>query len=82
MSQTVTPARRIEAYQHMAETEDGQIVIQDLLRLFGYTRNTTFTDTLEGMAFREGQRSVVVHIGRMLDADAAAQEALDKGEME
>lgn len=77
----ISPAKLIEAYQLLAQTESGQIVINDLLRRFGYTRNTTFQENTATMAYCEGQRSVVIYIGRMLDADPAAQEALDKGEM-
>jgi hypothetical protein len=58
------------AYKQVAATREGQIVIQDLVRKYGFSRSTTLnTDPLR-MAWNEGGRSVCVHIGRMIDYDA------------
>lgn len=66
------------AYQHVAGTPEGQIMIQDLVRRFGYARSSTIDADPMRMAWKEGGRAVCVHIGRMIDADAdtlAAQTA-------
>lgn len=71
-----------EAYLNVAATREGQIVIQDLVSKFGYARSSTIdTDPLK-MAWKEGGRSVCVHIGRMLDMDAdqLAEQTAARGE--
>ncbi len=71
----VSPVDTCIAYKVMAATQEGQIVIADLMRRFGFSRITTFAPgDPEMTAWREGGRVVVIHIGRMIDADPAAFE--------
>lgn len=73
----VTPAQVAQAYQDMAQSHSGRIVIADLMRRFGHTRAPMFRigDTRpEDVVYREGQRSVLVHMGRLLDANIAEME--------
>lgn len=64
------------SYKMVAASREGQIMIQDLVRRFGFSRQTTLnTDPLQ-MAANEGGRTVCVHIGRMIDYDA--QELADQ----
>ena len=63
-----------EAYQAMAQNPSGQVVFADLMRRFAHNRMTMFHlgDTRpEDCVYREGQRSVLVHIGWMLDVNVA-----------
>lgn len=60
----------VHAYQHVAATPEGQIVIQDLVRRFGYSRSSTIDADPMRMAWKEGGRAVCVHIGRFIDANA------------
>lgn len=66
------------AYKTLATTQEGQIVYADLVRRFGFTRTTTF---VPGDPYRsqlnEGARTVVVHAGRMIDADPSEFEEPD-----
>ncbi len=78
----VSPVDTCIAYKVMAATQEGQIVIADLMRRFGFSRGTTFVPGEPDMiAWREGQRTVVIHIGRMIDADPAAFEDQEQVEM-
>lgn len=72
-------ADTINAYKQVLATPEGHVVVQDLMNRFGFSRRSTFRpDNGFGKATRpedtiyyEGQRSVLVHIGVMLDADPA-----------
>jgi hypothetical protein len=70
------------AYQYIAGMPEGQIVIQDLVRRFGFTRTTTIDADPMRMAYKEGGRAVCVHIGRMIDSDAKqlAEQTAARGE--
>ena len=59
------------AYKSVAASPEGQIVIADLVRRFGFSRQTTFDTDLGKMAWKEGGRTVLVHIGRMVDMDTS-----------
>ena len=66
----VTPAEVCVAYKQAFSTPEGMIVIADLMRKFGFSRTTTFVPGETEQTFiHEGQRTVLVHVGRMLDAD-------------
>jgi hypothetical protein len=64
----VSRSNAAAAVQRLAETEDGQVFIAYLVAKYGYTRNSTAQGphTLE---MNEGQRTVMVDIGVLLDAD-------------
>jgi len=69
MTKVVSPLDVCLAYKTVFGTQEGQIVLTDMVRRFGYTRNTTLDSDPNLMVHREGQRSVMVHIGRELDRD-------------
>ena len=78
----VSPVDTCIAYKVMAATQEGQIVIADLMRRFGFSRFTTFVHgDPDKSTLNEGQRTVVIHIGRMIDADPAAFEDQEIVEM-
>lgn len=64
----VTVADRVEAYREVFSSRAGQIVYADLERHFGFTRQSTIpTDgNPYHTARHEGQRMVMVHIGRQV----------------
>lgn len=71
------------AYKTVAASPEGAIMIGDLVRRFGYSRQTTFdTDPIK-MGWKEGGRTVMVHIGRMIDMDTStiADVSAPQGEM-
>lgn len=70
------------AYKKVFSTQEGAIVIADLMRHFGYTMNSTFDPAApHTQPFKEGQRVVLIHIGRRIDADPASLEATEKTEL-
>lgn len=79
----VSPLDVCIAYKQVFSAQEGQIVMADLLRHFGFSRNSTFNVNPGSMAYNEGQRSVLIHVGRMLDADPTELEEARKstGEM-
>lgn len=73
-SRVVSPRDVAEAYQAMAQNPQGQVVLADLMRRFAHNRAPMFhagQTRMEDCVYREGQRSVLVHIGRMLDVNPA-----------
>lgn len=78
----ISLADKVTAYQMVAATREGQIVIQDLVNKFGYSRQSTIDADPLRMAWKEGGRAVCVHIGRMLDmtTDVIADQTAAKGE--
>lgn len=70
------------SYKAVAATQEGQIVIRDLVRRFGYARGSTFHPDPAIHARNEGQRTVLVYIGQMLDAQPSEIEENRKVEME
>ncbi len=78
----VSPVDTCIAYKVVAATQEGQIVIADLMRRFGFARFTTFVSgDPDRTTLNEGQRTVVIHIGRMIDADPASFEDQEQVEM-
>lgn len=65
----------ISDYKAVFGTEAGVSVLRDLMRHFGYTRTSTL---VEGdpiaSARNEGQRTVLIRIGKLIDADPTAVE--------
>jgi hypothetical protein len=58
------------AYHDMAASRAGQIVLADLEARFGWTTKTMFDQRdVSGLllAYREGSRSVLAHMGRMIE---------------
>ncbi len=77
----VSPVDTCIAYKVVAATQEGQIVIADLMQRFGFSRCTTLVPgDPETTAFHEGGRVVIIHIGRQIDADPASFE--DQNEVE
>lgn len=69
-NRSVTPVERTQAYRDIFGSPQGQIVLADLMQSFSYTRGTTqVVGDPYSSAWREGQRSVMVHIGRRLEDD-------------
>lgn len=78
----VTPVDTCIAYKVVAATQEGQIMIADLMRRFGFARHTTLVPgDPETTAFHEGGRVVIIHIGRQIDADPASFEDQNEVEM-
>ena len=82
MAREVTPSDTVMAYQDVFTSPAGQIVLADLMRRFSFTRQSTFQPGISrdiDTVFYEGQRSVLVKVGYMLDVDpvdyAAARDA-------
>ncbi|NBB92348.1 MAG: hypothetical protein GVY32_04170 [Gammaproteobacteria bacterium] len=70
--QVVTPRQVAEAYQAMSQNPQGQVVLADLMRRFAHNRAPMFRaghTRPEDCVYQEGQRSVLIHIGRMLDVN-------------
>ncbi len=80
--QNVSPVDTCIAYKVVAATQEGQIMIADLMRRFGFARHTTHVpgDPERG-TINEGSRLVLIHIGRQIDADPASFEDQNKVEM-
>ncbi len=74
----VSPADIVIAYKAMAATQEGQIVLQDLINKFGYARGSMYNPHEQhpqiAMTIAEGQRTVCVYIGNMIDSDPAMVE--------
>lgn len=60
------------SYRRTFNTDDGEIVLRDLKRRFGYETTTFSGDPYEG-AFNEGQRAAVLLIVRMLSEEREPQ---------
>ncbi len=67
-----TPADVVIAYKNVAATQDGQVVLHDLVRKFAYAQQSMFklaNQDMNAVLHMEGQRSVVVYIGVMIETD-------------
>jgi hypothetical protein len=74
----------ISAYKDVFSTQAGQVVLSDLLRLFGFVDRSTFvSDDPYGriQAGQEGQRSVIIHIGKRIEGQPDDVEDQSTGEM-
>ena len=67
-----THADIVEAYQEVARSEAGQIMLADMQRRFGFSTGPMFTGDANLCIHRDGQRSVLAHIGRILESDPEA----------
>jgi len=77
----ISPVDTCVAYKIVCATQEGQIVIADLMRRFGFSRSSTFDPDPYRTVLHEGQRTVVMHIGRQIDADPASFEDQETTEM-
>lgn len=79
----VSRADTILAYKSVFATQDGQIVLADLMRHFGYTNHSTFSEggDVNQTLVREGQRTVLIHIGRRINSDPAINEEIDDAQL-
>lgn len=75
-------AELIRAYQRVFGSEDGQMVMLDMLQRFAHNRQPMYQpgDSAQDLVFREGQRSVLVHVGNMFELDADRVEADEQTE--
>ena len=68
-------ARLAQAYRTFFASADGQIVLGDLVRRFGFTTQSTFDpNNVEATILREGQRTVMIYIGRWQSDDLLPDE--------
>lgn len=63
--------KRIKTYQTLFSTHSGKEVLSDLMKAYYITSTTHSSDPLE-MAYKEGQRSVVLSLIRLLKMDTNA----------
>lgn len=65
------PVNIAEAYRIVASLPEGQLMLRDMIRRFAYASRSTFVPGDPGWtAWKEGQRSVMVHLSRMIDGEA------------
>lgn len=63
----ITTERLHAAYRGVFGTEDGQIILADLIHMFGYTERTLADPDRPHVTYmREGQRTVLMHIQRWI----------------
>lgn len=74
MTQQLTKRDVAAAAQALATTSEGAALLTYLTAKYGYTRRATLDDSPYRTAFNEGQRSVLVDIGLLLDMDTTPQE--------
>ena len=60
----------VEAYQEVARSTAGQIMLADLEARFGYSTRPMFDGDPNWAIFRDGGRSVLAHIGRVIETPA------------
>ena len=80
----VDPTNVVEAYRIVAGTPEGNIMLRDLVRRFGYgSRSTIVPGDPHMSAWKEGQRSVMVHFSRRIDGEAGDMEGTtsERGEL-
>ncbi len=61
----MSPEDLKNAYKHILESEDGQLILEDLALRF-HIRTPVFSEDPYETAFRDGQRSVVLFIQNMI----------------
>lgn len=71
------------AYRTVFGSQEGAIVLADLMRFFAWNMQSMWSEKLppEHIHIREGGRAVLVHIGRRMETDPASVEATDKTEL-
>lgn len=71
------------AFKQAFATEAGQEVLRYLVGKFGFARYSTFAPgDRDRTMLNEGQRTVMVEIGRMIDADPAQFDRAPAGDAE
>jgi len=78
----VQPHELAMAFQECFSTPAGQIVLTYLVAKFGRTSATTFDENPQRMAYNEGQRTVLVDIGKKLATKPADLETTTTGTTE
>lgn len=73
MSKRMTVNAR--AYQKVFNSDEGKTILKDLMKRC-YLKDTTYDGDTNGMIFREGTRSVVLHIMQQLKTDISVLEKL------
>lgn len=74
MTQQLTKRDVAAAAQALARTSEGAALLTYLTAKYGYTRRATLDENPYRTAFNEGQRSVLIDIGLLLDMDTTPQE--------
>lgn len=62
------PDQVVRAYREVFNSEAGKIVLEDMMKSF-YTLSSTFDPNPHEMAYREGERSVVIRILKTINTD-------------
>lgn len=72
---TLSPEDIHAAYEAIFLSREGEIVLADLVRHFGFTTRSTLVpgDTAHS-AYQEGQRTVMVHIMKVLEGHYKQEE--------
>lgn len=69
-----------QAYKRLFATDDGQVVLEDMMRTF-HVFNSTMQDSPTETAFNEGGRAVVLRIMNHINSDPKKlQEMLANGQ--
>lgn len=68
-------AERIRAYKRVFESDDGKLVLSDLIKVC-HVFNTVMDANPVEMAYKEGERSVVLRILRTLKTNPAEMEKI------
>lgn len=66
-----TPYDVVMAYKTVWATDEGRIVLGDLMRLFAFNTRSTMPQNGDRhiMDLQEGQRTVLIHIGNKMEED-------------
>lgn len=62
------PDQVVRAYREVFNSEAGKVVIEDMMKTF-YTLSSTFDPNPIEMAYKEGERSVVIRILKTINTD-------------
>lgn len=72
-------ANKIRLYREFFNTDNGKIVLHDLCKAC-HIYNSTYDDNPQQMAYREGERSVVLRILKTINIDPYELDKLLKGQ--
>lgn len=73
-------AERIRSYKRVFESDDGKVVLHDLMRSCHIFNSTMDANPTEH-AYREGERSVVLRILKTINIDPSKLEEAMKGNL-
>lgn len=74
---TVDHEKIVAAYHDLAASASGQLVLADLEARFGWTSRSMFDPNDPNgltLAWREGGRAVLAHIGRMIETPVLGED--------